>query len=104
MHIDTENHSKYPLRTCKFQNFLGRHPDPPRLSCYAAELLLATIAWPLDHTVLETHCKRYPYNYAYSYMHPLTMSLGWTGFKRCFLCIYDSSNACNTLRCIFYCT
>ena len=52
MHIDTENHSKYPLRTCKFQNFLGRHPDPPRLSCYAAELLLATIAWPLDQAII----------------------------------------------------
>ena len=46
MMIEVKNHSKYHFRARNFQNFPGGHaPRPPRLSCYAAELPLATVIY-----------------------------------------------------------
>ena len=46
MMIEVENHSKYHFRAYNFQNFPGGHaPRSPRLSCYAAELPLATVVY-----------------------------------------------------------
>ena len=43
---EVKNHSKYHFRAYNFQNFPGGHaPRPPRLSCYAAELPLATVVY-----------------------------------------------------------
>ena len=47
MMIEVKNHSKYHFRAYNFQIFPGggMPPDPPRLSCYAAELPLATVVY-----------------------------------------------------------
>ena len=46
MMIEVKNHSKYHFRAYNFQNFPGGHaPRHPRLSCYVAELPLATVVY-----------------------------------------------------------
>ena len=47
MMIKMKNHSKYQpfLEHTIFKIFLGHAPRPPRLSCYAAELPLATVVY-----------------------------------------------------------
>ena len=57
MMIEVKNHSKYDFRAYNFQNFPGGHaPDPPRLSCYAAELPSATVGCIL--LSLSTWCSQ----------------------------------------------